>query len=79
MFRSKLKTAPQILILVLAALCLASGPLLGQQNKPSETSDNIIESVFQDVWKPFMESYRELDVAKFQSIHSKDLTRGFYL
>ncbi len=49
--------------------------VLSQQSKPLEVSKEITEAIIIDVWQPFMESYRELDVNKFKSIHASNLTR----
>ena len=34
-----------------------------------------LEEIKKDVWTPFMESYRELDAEKLQSIHTADIVR----
>lgn len=46
------------------------------QTKESQNSkEAIMNSVYSDVWLPFMESYRELDLEKFKSIQAKELIR----
>jgi len=75
MLQSKFNSISRVLIVALVTLSSSLAPLFGQQNESLEASEEIMTAVFQDVWLPFMESYRELDVEKFQSIHSKDLTR----
>ena len=40
-----------------------------------EVSKEITEAIVKDVWQPFMESYRDLDIKKFKSIHAINLTR----
>lgn len=49
--------------------------VLAQQGKPLEVSKEITEAIIKDVWQPFMESYRGLDIKKFKSIHTINLTR----
>jgi len=56
-------------------LILASGKVLAQQGKPVEVSNEITEAILKDVWQPFMESYKDLDIEKFKSIHANNLTR----
>lgn len=46
-----------------------------QQMKALEPNATIVEAVKNDVWVPFMESYRDLDFSKFESIHSPEITR----
>ncbi|WP_190808823.1 nuclear transport factor 2 family protein [Flagellimonas sp. S3867] len=45
----------------------------GQQKKT--VSNEIVETIRDDVWIPFMEAYAELDSDKLKSIHSKDIVR----
>jgi len=59
----------------LFTLILLPGKALAQQGKPLEVSNEITEAIIKDVWQPFMESYRDLDIKKFQSIHAVNLTR----
>ncbi len=59
----------------LFTLILLPSKVLAQQGKPLEVSKEITEAILKDVWQPFMESYRELDIKKFQSIHASNLTR----
>lgn len=59
-----------LLILILTPI-----KTFAQQGKPLEVSKEITEAVLKDVWTPFMESYREIDVEKFKSIHAKNVTR----
>jgi len=75
MLPSKFKSIRSSLYIALTIFFFSFNFIYGQQNKPIETSEEIMAAVFQDVWQPFMESYRELDVEKFESIHAKDLTR----
>ena len=63
--------APIILLL----LFLTPHKILSQQGKPLEVSKEITQHIVKDVWTPFMESYRELDVEKFKSIHAENVTR----
>ncbi|WP_420322664.1 YybH family protein [Flagellimonas sp.] len=45
----------------------------GQQQKT--VPQEIIESIKNDVWIPFMQAYAELDSDKLKSIHSEDIVR----
>lgn len=40
-----------------------------------EVDEQIVASIKQDVWIPFMESYRSLDTEKLVSVHSSNITR----
>ena len=62
----------QIFLLILILFPIKS---FAQQGKPLDVSKEITAAVLDDVWIPFMESYRELDVEKFKSIHAKNVTR----
>lgn len=75
MFLLKFNSNRFILHVTLAVLLFSSSHILGQQNKPLETSEKIMVSIFEDVWQPFMKSYRNQDLKKFKSIHAKNLTR----
>lgn len=46
-----------------------------QQGKPLTVDATIVESVKQDIWIPFMESYRDLNFEQLQSIHANEITR----
>ena len=46
-----------------------------QKGQPLPVDKTIVEAVKQDVWIPFMESYRDLDFKKLTSIHTKDILR----
>lgn len=41
----------------------------------SQGQEATMASVYNDVWLPFMESYRELDIEKFKSLQALDITR----
>ena len=61
--------------LVIPSFLLFIGLTFGQQRPLAQVPDEIIESIKQDVWIPFMESYDQLDSEKIKSIHSKDIVR----
>ena len=61
--------------LILTALILAPCVTFSQQGKPVEVSKEITEAILNDVWEPFMESYKDLDIAKYKSIHANDFIR----
>jgi hypothetical protein len=61
--------------IILLLLILTPHQILSQQGKPIEVSKEILEHTVKDVWIPFMESYRELNVEIFKSIHAKNVTR----
>ena len=46
-----------------------------QQMKSDKVDSLIVESVKEDIWMPFMESYRDLDIKKFTSLYSPEVTR----
>ncbi|MEM7085326.1 MAG: nuclear transport factor 2 family protein [Bacteroidota bacterium] len=75
MVLSKFNSSPVILQIAVILLFFSFGSMQGQENEPVEGSNEVVASIFEDVWLPFMESYRALDVEKFKSIHAKDLTR----
>lgn len=59
----------------LLTLVLIPSIVLSQPPKPREVPEAITEAIAKDVWHPFMEAYRALDVEKFKSIHASDVTR----
>lgn len=75
MLVSKFKSVRSSLYIAFTIFFISFNTLLGQQNQPTETSEEIVTAIYQDIWLPFMESYRELSIEKFQSVHAKDLTR----
>lgn len=60
-------------IFIFVAL-LFSTQLFSQQ-RPVKVDSLIVESIEKEVWIPFMESYRDLDFQKLESIHTKDITK----
>lgn len=60
--------------IVLSFLILSSLNLNAQQ-KSVAVDSLIVAAVKKDVWIPFMESYRDLDFKKLESIHSPNITR----
>lgn len=46
-----------------------------QQMQPDKVDSVVVESVKEDIWMPFMESYRDLDTKKFASVYSTDVIR----
>jgi ketosteroid isomerase-like protein len=48
---------------------------IGQEVDSIESNEDIMISVYNDLWQPFMESYRDLDIEKFKSLQANDLTR----
>ena len=70
---------------IIAALSLTlfffiSNLLFSQQMQPLKVDSLVVSSVKQDVWIPFMESYRDLDFEKLKSIHTADITHvGIHL
>ncbi len=75
MILSKSNYTRGILQIVLVILMFTSNHALSQQDNTLESHENSIASIFDDVWLPFMESYRDADIQKFKSIHAKDLAR----
>ncbi len=71
----KIKFDQTIVQVFLFILILAPSMVLAQQGKPLEVSKEITGAIIKDVWQPFMESYRGLDIKKFKSIHTINLTR----
>ena len=41
----------------------------------NDTTQKVLQEVYDDVWLPFMESYRAFDIEKFKSLQSTDLTK----
>ena len=65
-----------ILPITLVLLVFTSINVLAQQQKNSaEALDKTTTALYTDVWLPFMQSYRALDVDTFMSVHANDLTR----
>lgn len=61
--------------LFIAILFLPIETVSSQQGKPLEVDTSIVEAVKQDIWVPFMESYRDLDFDQLKSIHASEITR----
>ncbi|MEQ9168976.1 MAG: hypothetical protein RLO12_22150, partial [Fulvivirga sp.] len=54
--------------ITLSLLLIATSSLTAfAQMQPVKTSIEDIEQIENDVWVPFMESYRDLDINKFKS------------
>lgn len=53
---------------------LAPGILMAQW-EPDPVPDTLLKSIEEDIWIPFMESYRDYDAEKIMSIHTKDIIR----
>jgi len=75
MFSSKLTTKLLFLKVSLLIFLFASNNSIGQEDNPIASSEDIVTSIYNDVWLPFMESYRELNIEKFKSIQAADLTK----
>lgn len=56
-------------------LLFVSVSVFSQGQRPVEVDKDIVASIKQDVWIPFMESYRELNTEKLVSVHSSKITR----
>ncbi|NAY90868.1 DUF4440 domain-containing protein [Muricauda sp. JGD-17] len=54
---------------------LVFGLTLAQQQQPVQISEDILKSIEQDVWIPFMEAYDQSDSQKLRAIHSKNIIR----
>lgn len=61
------KTMKKLIFLPLLALCFC----LSAQS----TRQQAIDEINQQVWKPFLESYKNADYETFMSVHSHDLVR----
>ena len=75
MFPSKFNFNRLKLQVVFVILAFSSSHILSQQDNSIETHEKIMALVYKDVWLPFMESYRELNIEKFKSIQANNLTR----
>ncbi|MEQ8924369.1 MAG: hypothetical protein RLO81_01080 [Fulvivirga sp.] len=67
-----MKKLESTLLLILFSVIATFG---GEQPAPVQASHEDIEKIKTDVWQPFMESYRDLDITKFKSIHDENLLR----
>ena len=63
------------IFLIFLSICFTYSNAFSQQMKPVQVDSLIVTSIKNDVWIPFMESYRELDAKKLKSIHSPDIIR----
>jgi len=71
----KLNIKSRIIQVSILMVFFATNNIIGQEDNSMISTDDIMISVYEDVWKPFMESYRELNIEKFKSLQAKDLTR----
>lgn len=65
----------RLVLFSLLVLLVSTQSTMGQEVQPTQSSEELIIQAYNDVWQPFMESYRELNIEKFKSIQAKDLTR----
>ncbi|MEP2936171.1 MAG: hypothetical protein ABJM06_12815 [Gilvibacter sp.] len=75
MFLQKSTKGIRFVLISLLLLFVSTQSTIGQEANPTQSSEELIAQAYNDVWQPFMESYRELNIAKFKSIQAKDLTR----
>ena len=75
MFPSRLNIKLNFFQLFLLVFIFSSNNIIGQEDSSMSSSENTMTSVYNDVWLPFMESYRELNIEKFKSLQANDLTR----
>jgi ketosteroid isomerase-like protein len=75
MFPSKLNIRSLFFQVSLLVFVFSSNSSFGQEVNSKESTENTMTAIYNDVWLPFMESYRELNIEKFKSIQAIDLTR----
>lgn len=75
MVSAKFDVNPFIICLSFFILLVSPIAVQGQEPIQSAAQKEVMTAAYEDVWKPFMESYRALDVAKFMSVHSEELLR----
>ncbi len=75
MFSRKPNTKSRLFQVFLFVAIFSYNHILGQKANSTASSEAIMTAVYQDIWQPFMESYRELDIEKFKSLQATDLTR----
>ena len=71
----KIHVKAHSLLVLFVSVILFSTNVICQEKSAQTSSEEIIKSAYSDVWLPFMESYRDLDIEKFKSLQSDDLTR----
>lgn len=59
----------------LLVMIFCNSSIVGQEAADVDKPERIMGAVYNDVWLPFMESYRELNIEKFKSIQANDLTK----
>ena len=75
MLSEKLNIKFRFLQISLLVLVFSSTNIISQEDVSMDSSEEIMTSVYNDVWLPFMESYREMNIEKFKSLQANDLTR----
>ncbi|NNE03192.1 MAG: nuclear transport factor 2 family protein [Eudoraea sp.] len=75
MVPKKLPGKLRLLQVLLLVILFSTNTVIGQEDKSQDSSEDIIASAYKDVWEPFMESYRALDIEKFKSIQASDLIK----
>jgi hypothetical protein len=61
--------------LVIALFFVSVSTVFAQQGKPLAVDSLIVKAVENDIWIPFMESYRDLNFEQLKSIHASEITR----
>lgn len=75
MFPGQLNIKTCFLQVSLLLIIFSSSAVIGQEDNSVGSSADIMTSVYKDIWQPFMESYRDLNIEKFKSLQANDLTK----
>jgi hypothetical protein len=75
MLPRKLNLNLRLLRVVLLLIIFPFNNIISQGHQTTASTEAIMLSVYTDVWQPFMESYRALDIEKFKSLQANDLTK----
>lgn len=72
-FKDMSLKSKRFLLILISVIFFSTEDAVSQQ--PLVVDQQIVESVEKDIWTPFMESYRDLDLEKFKSLHADDFVR----
>lgn len=75
MIKSILNIRFRIIHLAPLLILFACYMAVGQEDSSQRSSESTLDEIYDQVWLPFMESYRALDIDQFKALQAKDLTK----
>ena len=75
MFLSNLIVPFRKFLLVIAVLLFVNYSAEGQETNAKSSNEITLNDIYNEVWLPFMQSYRNLDLEQFKALQTSDLTK----